>query len=143
MGAAFAGSIFQIPSIGFSMDDHALEADFSHAKKIVAAICQKVLKSGLPYGICLNINIPKGAEIKGIKICHQTKGKWVEEFVASTDGIGHKVFWLTGSFSNDEPNNIHTDEWALANGYVSVVPTKVDMTAYDFIEDIKGWEEGL
>ncbi|NDW09483.1 5'/3'-nucleotidase SurE [Dysgonomonas sp. 520] len=140
MGAAMEGCIFKIPSIGFSLTDHRADADFENSKKVAAKLSADVLKTGLPLGVCLNVNIPKGDELKGIKVCRQTAGQWVEEFVRSKDGIGKEVFWLTGRFANDEPNDKDTDEWALANGYASVVPIKIDMTAHDFIEMARGWE---
>ena len=48
-----------------------------------------------------------------------------------------KYFWLTGAFQNAEPEASDSDEWALANGYVSVVPVQVDMTDYSKIEHLK------
>jgi 5'-nucleotidase len=87
------------------------------------------------------VNIPKGHDIKGIRVCRQTAGKWVDEFMPAKDGANKQVYWLTGVFENDEPHDETTDEWALAHGYVSVVPVKVDMTNHEQLERMKGWEE--
>ncbi|NDV68021.1 5'/3'-nucleotidase SurE [Dysgonomonas sp. 25] len=141
MGAALEGCVFEVPSIGFSLLDHSKDADFGEAQKYTRLISEQVLKSGLPKGTCLNVNIPKGDDIKGIRICRQTSGKWVEEFDRSQDGIGKEVYWLTGHFRNDEPEDESTDEWALHNGYVSIVPTKVDMTHHDFMDVIRHLEQ--
>lgn len=140
MGAAIEGAVFKIPSIGFSLLDHDHNADFSFAKKYIRAITEQVLKEGLPSGTCLNVNIPKGGGIKGIRVCRQTSGQWINEFMPSKDGANKQIYWLTGDFENDEPNDDMTDEWALANGYVSVVPVKVDMTNHDHLSVIKAWE---
>lgn len=140
MGAAIEGAVFKIPSVGFSLLDHSHNADFSYAKKYIRLFTQQVLEEGLPAGTCLNVNIPKGNDIKGIKICRQTPGQWVEEFLLSKDGANKNVYWLTGAFANDKPHDETTDEWALAHGYVSVVPVKVDMTDHEHMEKIKGWE---
>ncbi len=140
MGAAIEGAVFKIPSIGFSLLDHDHNADFSFAKKYIRAITEQVLKEGLPSGTCLNVNIPKGGGIKGIRVCRQTSGQWINEFMPSKDGANKQIYWLTGDFANDEPNDDMTDEWALANGYVSVVPVKVDMTNHDHLAVIKAWE---
>ncbi|MFV0329913.1 MAG: 5'/3'-nucleotidase SurE [Dysgonomonas sp.] len=140
MGAAIEGAVFKIPSIGFSLLDHDHNADFSFAKKYIRAITEQVLKEGLPSGTCLNVNIPKGGSIKGIRVCRQTSGQWINEFMPSKDGANKQIYWLTGDFANDEPNDDMTDEWALANGYVSVVPVKVDMTNHDHLAVIKAWE---
>lgn len=141
MGAAIEGCIFKIPSIGFSLTDHSHDADFTEAKKIVAKLSKQVLEDGLPIGTCLNVNIPDKLPIKGIKVCSQTPGQWVEEFVKSKDGQGKDVFWLGGEFGNDSPDDQTTDEWALSNGYVTIVPTKVDMTDYANIPLFKKWEQ--
>lgn len=140
MGAAIEGAVFKIPSIGFSLLDHSLNADFTYSKKYIHSITKQVLEDGLPSGTCLNVNIPKGDDIKGIRVCRQTSGQWVNEFMQSKDGADKDIYWLTGNFENDEPSDEMTDEWALANRYVSVVPVKVDMTNHDLIASIKSWE---
>lgn len=140
MGAALEGAVFKIPSVGFSLLDHDHQADFSHAEKYTRLITEQVLANGLPAGTCLNVNIPKGEGIKGIRVVRQTSGQWVNEFMQSKDGANKNVYWLTGEFANDEPHDEMTDEWALAHGYVSVVPVKVDMTNYTHIDIIKSWE---
>lgn len=140
MGAALEGAVFKIPSVGFSLLDHSLNADFTYTEKYTRLITKQVIEEGLPAGTCLNVNIPKGNDIKGIKICRQTSGQWIEEFMLSKDGANKEVFWLTGRFDNDEPHDETTDEWALAHGYVSVVPVKVDMTNHGHMDVIKDWE---
>lgn len=142
MGAAIEGTLFKVPSVGFSLLDHAQDADFSHTESIIKALSQTILEEGLPEGTCLNVNIPHSeAPLKGMKICRQTAGQWVKEFKEAEDGSNKKVFWLTGHFQNEEPNDTATDEWALANGYISVVPVKVDMTAHEEIQKLKNWEK--
>ncbi len=140
MGAAIEGAVFKIPSVGFSLLDHSYNADFTYSKKYIHTITKQVLEEGLPSGTCLNVNIPKGDDIKGIRVCRQTSGQWVNEFMQSKDGANKDIYWLTGNFENDEPSDEMTDEWALANRYVSVVPVKVDMTNHDLIASIKSWE---
>ena len=83
--------------------------------------------------------MPKG-KVKGIKIATQTQGKWTNEYKKSYDGIGQDVYWITGNFENWEENNNDSDEWALANGYAAIVPVKIDLTAYNFIDELKEWE---
>ena len=74
MGAAFEGCIVGIPSVGISLTDHSPQADFSEAVKYGKLIAEKVLSNGLPEGICLNLNIPNIPDVKGLKVCSQTKG---------------------------------------------------------------------
>lgn len=139
MSAAIEGCINDIPSIGFSMLDHSKNANFSHAKQYVRKIIENTLINGLVKGVCLNVNIPNlnASEIKGIKVCRQNRGVWREEFDHRTDPTGYDYFWLTGTFQDLEPHAEDTDEWALRNNYVSVVPVQFDLTAYNYLEKLK------
>ena len=140
MGAVFEGCVNEIPSVGFSICDHAKDADFSKAKVYFEQIARKVMIEGLPAGVCLNVNAPMG-DIKGVRLSQQTKGYWTEEFENRTSPHGQDYYWLTGYFLNQEPDNEQTDEWALSQGYVSIVPTRVDMTDYEAIKLLKSYEE--
>lgn len=139
MGAVLEGCENSIPSIGFSLCNHSPDADFSHFEPYILEIARETLKNGLPNGICLNVNAPCG-ELNGIKIARQCNGRWTKEFAKRTDPFGRSYFWLTGYFENHEPEANDTDEWALANGFVSVVPSKIDMTAHDAINLISDWD---
>ncbi|WP_316808216.1 5'/3'-nucleotidase SurE [Pedobacter agri] len=138
MSAAVEGAIEKIPSIGFSMDDFAADADFSHTKKFIKDICLQVLENGLPEGVLLNVNFPKGDQLKGVKICRQANAKWMEEFEERVDPYKRPYYWLTGVFENFDKGE-DTDVWALEHGYVSVVPVQFDLTAHHAIQTLNGW----
>lgn len=132
MSAALEASIESIPSIGFSLLDLNIEADFSAAEKIARTIVTKVLGGKIiDKHLCLNVNIPKGDynTLKGIKICRQAYAKYEEEFDARKDPHGKRYYWLTGEFVNFDKGK-DTDVWALDNRYVSVVPVQFDLTHY-------------
>ncbi len=139
MAAAIEGCLYGIDSVGFSMSDFSRTADFSICRKFIRIVMLKLTEMTLPNGICLNVNIPSVPEneIKGIKICRQSKGNWKEEFEKRKDPMGRTYYWLTGMFQNQEPESTDTDEWALANNYVSIVPVSVDMTAHAYIDTLK------
>jgi 5'-nucleotidase len=139
MGAAIEGCLYGISSVGFSLNNFSPTADFSVCKEYIRIIMKKLTAESLPAGVCLNVNIPaaKNGDIKGIKICRQSKGNWKEEFEKRKDPMGKTYYWLTGYFNNHEPDSVDTDEWALANNYVSVVPVTVDMTAHWYIDKLK------
>jgi len=139
MGAAIEGSLHGVPSIGFSLDDYDSDADFSKAKIMVARVFQSVLENGIPPFTCLNVNIPQGKP-KGIKVCRQAHGKWMEEFEKRTDPHGRDYHWLTGYFKNFEEESVETDIYAMKNGFVSVVPVTVDMTCYKTLSEIQDWK---
>jgi len=138
MSAAVEGAIESIPSIGFSLDDFTLQADFSHSLKYVKEIAKQVLENGLPANTLLNVNFPNTAHIKGIKICRQANAKWAEEFDERIDPHKRPYYWLTGVFQlNDSGED--TDVWALTHDYVSVVPVQFDMTAHHAIPLLNNW----
>jgi 5'-nucleotidase len=137
VGASFEGAIVDVPSLAISLTDHHLDADFSEAVKYGKIIAERLLQEGLPKGISLNLNIPNIPEVKGLKICKQTIGFWDKEVMTAQDPQGQKIYWLTGYFANEEPDNIDSDEWALANGYAALTPLQVDMTAYCMIDELK------
>ncbi len=140
MSAAVEAGIEGIPAIGFSLLDFAWDANFEDVKSFVKKITLKVLEKGLPEGVILNVNLPKlkEHEIKGIKICRQAKAQWVEKFDKRKTPQGKDYYWLTGDFVNQDKGE-DTDEWALENGYVSVVPVQFDMTAHHTIQQLNNW----
>ncbi|MFB9863900.1 5'/3'-nucleotidase SurE [Rufibacter immobilis] len=130
MSAAIEAAIEGLPAIGFSLCDYGHDIDFSHTEEYVERITRQALEFGIPAGVALNVNFPKKSEqpIAGIKVCRQARAKWEEEFDERTDPRGRSYFWLTGNFVNFDKGE-DTDEAALAQNYVSVVPCQFDMTA--------------
>lgn len=139
LGAAREGCINGIPSVGFSITDHDKNADFNGAVEYVKTIVEDVLKNGLDKDTFLNVNVPAipKNKIKGIKVTSQTNGVWKQEYEERTDPHGGTYYWLTGFFDNYEKDNRETDEWALDNNYVALVPIKINTTEYSSIENLK------
>lgn len=141
MSAAVEAAIEGIPSIGFSLQDFSWDADFDQVKPFVKKITSQVIEHGLPEGVLLNVNFPKLPydEIKGIKVCRQAKAMWLEKFDKRTSPMGKDYYWLTGEFVNQDQGE-DTDEWALDNGYVSMVPVQFDMTAHHAMQVLNTWK---
>lgn len=143
MSAALEAAIESIPSIGFSLLDLSIEADFTAAKKYARILVEHVLDSE-PHDkhLCLNVNIPKGEEkmIKGIRIARQAYAKYEEEFDERKDPHGKRYYWLTGEFINFDKGK-DTDVWALENNFVSVVPVQFDLTNNELKKKLeKSWK---
>ena len=130
MSAAIEAAIEGLPAIGFSLCDYDHKADFSHIEEYVEHIARQALENGIPPGTALNVNFPKksGKKIAGIKVCRQARAKWEEEFDERLDPHKRRYFWLTGKFVSEDQGE-DTDEWALSQNYVSIVPCQFDMTA--------------
>ncbi len=141
MSAAVEAGIEGIPAIGFSLQDFDWNADFDSAEPFVKKIALEVINNGLPEGVLLNVNIPKltTEDIKGIKVCRQAKAQWIEKFDKRQSPQGRDYYWLTGEFVNQDKGE-DTDEWALDNGYISVVPVQFDMTAHHAMQQLNTWK---
>lgn len=139
MGVVIEGALKGVPSIGFSITTHDVDANFDACGSYIKEITRMVLEKGLPPLTCLNVNFPTTPTFKGVRICEQAKGQWVNEWEALTHKNNSNYFWLTGNFEDSEPDNEKNDHWALANGYVAITPVTVDVTAYPLIDELKTW----
>lgn len=129
MGAALEGAVEGIPSAGFSLLHHSMAADFSLSEDFVRRIMQQLRVAPPQAGVCLNINIPARVVPKGVRACRSCRGRWSDGYQRYTDPHGRDFFMLAGRFINEEPEATDTDEYWLAQGYISVVPVACDMTA--------------
>jgi 5'-nucleotidase len=129
MGAVIEASASGYQAIGFSLLDHSQDADFEPTVPYIKDIILRTLKHPLPNCTSLNVNfpVPEDGIIRGVKVCRQSHARWLDSYEKRIDPRGMPYFWLTGRFEcNDiEPD---TDQWALENGFISVVPTTTDFT---------------
>ncbi len=133
MAAVFEGCALGVPSIGYSLDDHDFDADFSYAMPVIEEITKEVLENGLEDGVCLNVNIPKG-KIKGSKITHQAKAFWKEDFAERKDPMGFSYYWLSGVYQSQDDSPLG-DHNAMKDGYAAIAPMQVDFTSYKVIDE--------
>lgn len=141
IGAVIEACMNGLNAIGFSLDSLDLDADFDHLDAAILEITKKVLKEGLPKGVCLNVNFPKRCEepLKGIQVCRQAYCRWIEYFHEQFDEDGKLYYDLNGELVSDDivPG---TDLYAIRNNYVAVVPTCYDWTAHPCVETMKDYE---
>lgn len=138
MAAVLEGALAGVPSVGFSLNNYSQRASFAASEKFVKAIVGEVIARGLPQGICLNVNIPDVPEqsIRGIKVCRQAQGTWQEDFDAREDPHGRDYYWMKGVYVQTGSGD-STDQEAMENNFVAVVPIQFDFTAYTHIETLK------
>lgn len=122
MGAVFEGCMDSIPSIGYSLLHHSMKADFSECVPFIKDITAKVLRNGLPQGVCLNVNFPAKVKIEGMKIVRAARSHWTEEYQQYVDPHGKPFYWLTGKQINEEPGDPATDLYWLERNYATCVP---------------------
>ena len=139
MGVTLEGCMKYIPSVAFSLCDFRADADFEPMRPLIRDITKRVLKEGLPQGVCLNVNFPLVSVYHGVKVCRMCRGTWGQEVTKCHHPRGYDYWWMVGQYTNDEPDAEDTDRWALENGYVAITPTQIDLTAYQVIDMIKSW----
>jgi len=139
LGAVLEGCFEGCPSIGFSYDSHSKDIDFTPCIPFIGHIINKVLEKGLPEGVCLNVNIPKG-ELRGIRPCRQAKGKWTEGFTSAAHPRHDNIYWMSGDrISMEDPSADDHDLYWLEKGYITVVPQQIDMTNYPLLHEMLTW----
>ena len=138
IGAALEGAYYSVPAIGLSLTDHIEDADFSPVVRYFDLILKKVLADGLAEGVYLNINFPAipPEAIKGIRIARQGRASWRREFDVTTDKEGRACFRIAGTLFDREKEYIsggylQGDHKLLEDGYISIVPHRIDTTDYD------------
>ncbi len=141
MGVTMEGCMKYIPSVAFSICTHEPDADFSPLEPLIRQITQRVLREGLPQGVCLNVNFPVVDAYRGVKVCRMARGTWENEVRKCRHPRGYDYWWMVGNYCNDEPEAEDTDNWALTHGYVAITPTHADVTAYEFMNQKASWEQ--
>ncbi len=138
--AAMEAAISHLPGIAVSMDTDD-DTDYAPAARAAARIVNEVIARGLPPYTVLNVNVPglKESEIKGVRITRQGLRVYRDELVTRLDPRGHPYYWIGG----EAPVGVRdegTDIAALAEGYISVTPLQLDLTAYGMIETLREWK---
>jgi 5'-nucleotidase len=141
--AAMEAVIAGVPGIAISLEtveDHAGEIDFGPAAHAAGKVVQHVIENGLPAEILLNVNVPllKDEEIHGFRLTRQGLRVYHSRLDERIDPRGRPYYWIGG----DAPTGVAergTDIGALAEGYVSVTPLHLDLTAYRALTDLNTW----
>lgn len=139
VAAAMEAVIAGLPAVAVSLDSYDRQ-DFAFAAHVAARVVSQVADRGLPDGVFLNVNVPSRPveEIAGWAVTRLGRRVYRDLLVERYDPRGRPYYWIGG-----EPPSGHldagTDIWALANGYVSITPVHLDMTAYDLIPDLEHW----
>jgi 5'-nucleotidase len=139
LGAAMEGCVLDIPSIGISLADYTDGSGFGECCRLGRQLALCVLKEGLPRGTYLNLNVPNLPQVKGIRVCRQSEGRFINEYMRMETPAGRPVYWLTGSLQNHPPLHHDSDTMALHTGYASLVPCKTDLTDYIFMKQLNAW----
>jgi len=142
--AAMEAVIAGVPGIAVSLEvpeGYVGTIDFQPAANAARIAVQNVIANGLPAETLLNVNVPflKTENIRGFRITRQGLRVYHSRLDERIDPRGRPYYWIGG----DAPTGVSesgTDVGALADGYVSVTPLQLDLTAYRAISDLNTWE---
>jgi 5'-nucleotidase len=141
--AAMEAVIAGIPGIAISLETpeaHTGEFDFRSAAHAAGKVVRHAIENGLPHEILLNVNVPylRDEEIRGFRLTRQGLRVYHSRLDERLDPRGRPYYWIGG----DAPTGVSergTDIGALAEGYVSVTPLHLDLTAYRALTDLNTW----
>jgi len=137
LGATIEGTLYDIPSVGLSINTHNEDPDFTAVLHYSRLIVRRVLDDGLRRGIYLNVNFPALplSQIRGIRMARQGMGRWIKEYDHRVTQRGKHYFWMVGEFEDQEAvGTPDADHHLVDAGYISIVPHTIDTTAYDEVE---------
>jgi len=142
--AAMEAVIAGVPGIAVSLEvpeGYVGTIDFQPAANAARIAVQNVITNGLPAETLLNVNVPflKAEDIQGFRITRQGLRVYHSRLDERIDPRGRPYYWIGG----DAPTGVSesgTDVGALTDGYVSVTPLQLDLTAYRAISDLSTWE---
>jgi 5'-nucleotidase len=142
--AAMEAVIANVPGIAVSLetvDGHLGDIDYGPAARAASKIVRQVIENGLAHEILLNVNVPflPDEKIRGIALTRQGLRVYHSRLDERTDPRGKSYYWIGGDAPTGVPER-GTDVGALAEGYVSVTPLQLDLTAYRAITDLNTWQ---
>jgi len=142
--AAMEAAIWGLPGVAVSLDSpeaHVGALDYAPAARVAGRVVRAILQNGLPRDVLLNVNVPylQDDEIKGIVFTRQGLRVYRDTLVVRADPRGAPYYWIGG----EAPTGVRedgTDFGALAEGYVSITPVQLDLTAHAWLEELRGWQ---
>jgi 5'-nucleotidase len=120
-----------------SVDGARAAADYDVAAQAAARVASQIAKRGLPRGLLLNVNVPAGP-VQGWRVTRQGQRVYRDMLVERHDPRGKPYYWIGGEAPSGEAIE-GTDYWALTNGYISVTPLQLDLTAHSALPLLAEW----
>jgi len=147
--AAMEGVLQGVPSIAFSQvfergEDVLKDFDFALAKNVAFSLVERIFKEGfpLPPREFLNVNIPycTPSTCKGIKVTRYGRRKYGNEAHLHRNPRGLEYYWIgTPSLGWEATEDGNCDLQAIEDGYISICPTRLDLSSYESIKRLDHW----
>lgn len=143
VASAMEAVVGGVPAIAVSQE-RGDTADYTAVTRVVVRLARLILEHGLPPNTLLNVNAPALPvdQIRGVAVTRLGQRVYRDVLIERQDPFGRPYYWIGG----EPPTGVvedGTDIGALANGYVSITPLTMDMTAYGFMEQLSDWLDHL
>jgi len=139
VAGAMEAALLGIPGIAVSLERTLGLYDFGASAAAAATVAEAVLRGGLAARTFLNLNVPPG-QPKGLRVTFQAKRNHVTVVNPRQDPRGRAYYWIEEGENEWEPHD-RSDYQAVKDGYVSVTPLQLDLTAHasiGFVETLLG-----
>jgi 5'-nucleotidase len=142
--AAMEAIIWGVPGIAFSLgsvENGLAVSDYQPAASMAQRIVEAAVLHSLPAETLLNVNVPMLPEdqIKGFQTTRLGLRVYRDRLDRRVDPRGRPYYWIGGDTPTGIPEE-GTDIGALSEGYVSITPLQLDLTAYNTIQGIGKWQ---
>ena len=136
--AALESVIHGVPAVAVSLDNHQADdvEQYRTAAAIAVRVAARTLEKGLPLQTILNLNVPDGQHIKGLRVTRQGIRIYRDELVRN----GNSSYRIGGLFPTGDYDKEGTDLWAVHAGYASLTPLHLDLTAHQFMATLAAWD---
>lgn len=140
VAGAMEATLHGVPSFAISLASRK-QQDFSSAANFAAQLAEKILAEGLPPGVMLNVNVPRG-EVRGVRFTHQSQKISQNVVHEKSDPRGRPYYWLdeTMRLETAEPES---DYAAIRAHEISITPLQVDRTDYVSLKRLADWALAL
>jgi 5'-nucleotidase len=140
VAAALEATLHGVPAVAVSLAARK-NLDFTVAAAFAAELAAKVLREGLPPGVMLNVNVPRG-DARGVRFTHQSRKVTQNIIHEKQDPRGRPYYWQDESvaYENVEPDS---DYSAIMANQISITPLQADRTDYPSLKRLSGWSANL
>ncbi|MGC8667230.1 MAG: 5'/3'-nucleotidase SurE [Chthonomonadales bacterium] len=140
VSAAMEGAILGVPSVAISVAGDRPPYDYGAAAEFAVRLARSIVQHGLEPWTLLNVNVPAipRDQIAGVSITHQGRTQYVDRIDRRTDPWGRPYYWLCGNLKEDAPDP-GSDVHAVLQGYISVTPVHLDLTAHHLLAELEQW----
>ncbi len=141
VAAAMEAVVLGIPSVAISYAGPDFESIEAWEEKLSDLLVQLLTgRPDFPRSTLLNVNLPAlpPEDVRGIRVTSLGERRYSDSLTRAKDPSGREYFWIGGGATHWRGNR-ESDFKAVDEGYISVTPLHLDLTNYELIEELRGW----